>query len=63
MQRFGCDDVDESLIACNMGMQVVLLSACVANGQLYVLEVRSDETQWKLGSKAIKALRKSFVVA
>ena len=45
------------------GAQVVLLSACVVNGKFFVLQVTSNETQWKLGSKAIKALRKSFSVA
>ena len=40
--------------------QVVLLSAAVVNGKLAVFEVRANESQWKLGSKAIKALRKSF---
>lgn len=40
--------------------QVVLLSAAVTNGKLSVLEVRSTEAQWKLGSKAIRSLRRSF---
>jgi len=39
---------------------VVLLSAAVKNGKLSVMEVRSTEAQWKLGSKAIRSLRKSF---
>jgi len=43
--------------------KVVLLSACVSNGKFYVLQVTSNEQQWKLGSKAIKALRKTFSVA
>jgi hypothetical protein len=44
-------------------MQVILLSACVANGKVNVLQVGANEEQWKLGSKAIKSLRKSFSVA
>ena len=39
---------------------MVLLSAAVKNGKLSVMEVRSTEAQWKLGSKAIRSLRKSF---
>jgi len=40
--------------------EVCLLSACINNGKLYVFDVRATEPQWKQGSKAIKALRKSF---
>jgi len=42
---------------------VVLLSATVLNGKIYVIDVRANEAQWKAGSKALRSIRGSFKVA
>jgi len=53
--------VPELATAC-LPIRVTLLSCCVANGALHVVQVDANPAQWRRSGKALKNLRSTFVV-
>ena len=55
----GCARSEQELIVCPP-VEVALVSATVADGQLVVWECGVDQRQWKSYGKSLRAVRSSF---
>ena len=55
----GCARSEQELIVCPP-VEVALISATVADGQLVVWECGVDQRQWKSYGKSLRAVRSSF---
>ena len=45
-----------------LDVQIILLSCCVTNGGIYVLEISASSEEWKKNGPSLRSVRDSFNV-
>jgi len=57
-----CSRENEMLVGSCMYEKIILLSCCVTNGGIYVLEISASSEEWKKNGPSLRSVRDSFNV-
>ena len=55
-----CEQNDRIIVGVCFPTELVLLSATVADGQLFILDVKASVYEWKTGANQLRSVRSSF---